>query len=399
MHAGLAAEEDQRRAFDLHLALIDEEDQRRQEDLLVALNREEDSRRTGDLNRGLAAEESLRRANREVARLNARQATATSIPFSHDLPSTHPGLTFGPRRGSDGSFIVPSGESITRGMAASEQSRRESQYRMTGGAEMSEIISQWTYDPAGAMFGATIGDMVGLGTSLFRDDGLTVNPFTGAELTAEQVFNAKFGLFTAGLGEINLAASVIGRGASSLPNSLRFNNEGSTFNQMVQGGTRSGLENYIPPRSAELGEITSIAELRATAAFPGPDGVPVAGGVTLDDLFDLATLNGRQVEFGIGTRANSSGAVENIVVSGGYRNGVPSIGFPDDIYPIAHVHPVPGPLQHLPSSADLSFMQGRVSGLLQRNPGATIPPHHIVYGRSGAYTSFSPLPFNYFSKP
>ncbi|NKF21313.1 hypothetical protein [Solimonas marina] len=149
------------------------------------------------------------RSNDEVASLNAVQAAGTSIPFSPDLPSMDGALMFG-AKGPDGKFSLPSDNQVARGMAAAEQSRRDALYQMTGGAEMSATVSQWTYDPVGAALGATVGDIAALGTSLFRDDGLTVNPFTGRELTPEEFFNAKFDLLTICAAEATAALRVAG---------------------------------------------------------------------------------------------------------------------------------------------------------------------------------------------
>lgn len=141
-----------------------------------------------------------------------------------------------------------------------------------------------------------------------------------------------------------------------------------------------------------VGDSASIDYLKATGAFPGPKGVVIEGPHSFGDLYELSTLNGRTIEFGLGQRVAPGGQVEYVVNSG----GISKIGFPNDVYPIAHTHPTVNSFQTTPSMQDLNIMQDRVSTLLANNPGTPIPPHYIIYSPT-EYTAFSPLPFNYFN--
>jgi hypothetical protein len=134
-----------------------------------------------------------------------------------------------------------------------------------------------------------------------------------------------------------------------------------------------------------------MAELKASGGFPGPQGVVIDGPHSFSDLFELSTLNGRTIEFGLGQRIGANGQIEYVVNNG----GISKIGFPRDVYPIAHTHPTVNRFQMQPSTQDLNFMQDRVSTYLASNPGSSIPPHYIIYSPM-EYTAFSPLPYSYF---
>ena len=126
------------------------------------------------------------------------------------------------------------------------------------------------------------------------------------------------------------------------------------------------------------------------------EGVVLSGDYSFGDLYNLSTLNGRAVEFGVGTRIGLNGDPETLLFSGGYINGKPAIKFPTDAYPLAHVHPIADEFQALPSTQDLQVMQARVTDYLNLNPGAPIPAHYVIYSSGGETTAFSPLPIGYF---
>ena len=153
----------------------------------------------------------------------------------------------------------------------------------------------------------------------------------------------------------------------------------------------SSIGDFIPPKSFGVGDSASIDYLKATGAFPGPRGVAIEGPHSFGDLYELSTLNGRTIEFGLSQRVGAGGQIEYVVNNG----GVGKIGFPSDVYPVAHTHPTVNRFQSMPSNADLNAMQNRVTTFLENNPGASIPPHYIIYSPT-EYTAFSPLPFNYF---
>ena len=157
------------------------------------------------------------------------------------------------------------------------------------------------------------------------------------------------------------------------------------------GQSGSSINDFVPPKSLGVGDKASIDFLKESGAFPGPKGVVIDGPHSFSDLYELSTLNGRTIEFGLGQRINANGQVEFVVNNG----GISKIGFPNDVYPIAHTHPTVNSFQTSPSNADLNFMQDRVSTFLQNNPGSSIPLHYIIYSPN-EYTVFSPLPYNYF---
>jgi hypothetical protein len=154
-----------------------------------------------------------------------------------------------------------------------------------------------------------------------------------------------------------------------------------------------GIEDFIPPKSPDVGETTTIRELLDTGAFPGPKGTILRdANVAHEDLYKLSTLNGRTIEFGLGYKSGPSGERVLSVNNGGIR----TIGFDADIYPLAHTHPTPNVFQTSPSTADLNIMQQKVSRLRIENPIAPIEPHYIIYSADEVPTAFSPLPFDYF---
>ncbi|TSJ84657.1 hypothetical protein [Chitinimonas sp. BJB300] len=156
--------------------------------------------------------------------------------------------------------------------------------------------------------------------------------------------------------------------------------------------TGGGGGDFIPSRSFGVGDSASISYLKETGAFPGPNGVVVQGPHSFGDLYELSTLNGRTIEFGLGQRIGTNGQIEHVVNNG----GISRVGFPSDVYPIAHTHPTVNKFQTSPSNADLDIMQRKVSTLLENNPKASIPPHYIIYSPT-EYTAFSPLPYDYFN--
>ncbi len=92
------------------------------------------------------------------------------------------------------------------------------------------------------------------------------------------------------------------------------------------------------------------------------------------------------MEFGVGL--NQSG--EAVILNGGINK------FPSrPMYIQSHAHPIVNEFQMTPSAADLDYMQGRVTNLLHNSPGASIPPHEIIWSPTEPPTRFSPLPKNY----
>nr|WP_321945856.1 hypothetical protein [Paraburkholderia sp. J10-1] len=85
-----------------------------------------------------------------------------------------------------------------------------------------------------------------------------------------------------------------------------------------------GLTSSRFPRSEGLGTHATIDELRATSALPGEQGVIVTDpAVRFGDVYELATLGGRQVEFSLVTERVDGALVKKLYSGDAWTSPVP----------------------------------------------------------------------------
>lgn len=129
-------------------------------------------------------------------------------------------------------------------------------------------------------------------------------------------------------------------------------------------------------RTPGLGTHTTMAELRASGALPGVDGVILTDKtVRYSDVYGLATQGGRRVEFSL-----VSETIDGVRMRKLYSGDAWSSPVPRDARLIGHAHPNPGATQMWPSPADMGIANARYFRSLQTNPSAGPVPNHIFWG-------------------
>ncbi|RQQ00438.1 LysM peptidoglycan-binding domain-containing protein [Burkholderia stagnalis] len=129
-------------------------------------------------------------------------------------------------------------------------------------------------------------------------------------------------------------------------------------------------------RTDGLGTHSTMAELRVTGALPGEQGVIVSDRtVRFGDVYDLATLGGRRVEFSLVTERVDGAVVKKLYSGDAWTSPVPR-----DARLIGHVHPNENVFQMWPSTQDMNMVNARYFRELTSNPNATPLPTRIFWG-------------------
>ncbi|WP_124920373.1 hypothetical protein [Burkholderia stagnalis] len=138
------------------------------------------------------------------------------------------------------------------------------------------------------------------------------------------------------------------------------------------GGT--GSARFV--RTEGLGTHSTMAELRTTGALPGEQGVILSDRtVRFGDVYDLATLGGRRVEFSLVTERMDGAVVKKLYSGDAWTSPVPR-----DARLIGHVHPNENAFQMWPSTQDMNMVNARYFRELMNNPNATPLPTRIFWG-------------------
>jgi RHS repeat-associated protein len=136
---------------------------------------------------------------------------------------------------------------------------------------------------------------------------------------------------------------------------------------------RSGGSGLMYPRTAGLGPTTTTAELMASGALPGIEGVTLAQrSVRFGDLHQLSILGGREVEFAL---TRESGAFRL------YSGGAGTVATPSGARVIGHTHPG-GTM--LPSATDINSINNAWLRQLSVQPYTPAVPSRVIWGGGNA---------------
>lgn len=134
------------------------------------------------------------------------------------------------------------------------------------------------------------------------------------------------------------------------------------------------------PRTEGLGTHSTMADLRATGALPGEQGVIITDRtVRFGDVYELGTLGGRQVEFSLVTEYAEGSLVKKLYSGDAWTSPVPR-----DSRLLGHVHPNENAFQLWPSTQDMNMVNARYFRELMVNPNATPAPTRIFWGPGNA---------------
>jgi hypothetical protein len=175
----------------------------------------------------------------------------------------------------------------------------------------------------------------------------------------------------AALAEVNLAAltTILGARFTVGRGSAVANSE-----MLAQSGGVGAARLF--PKTEGLGSHASIAELRATGALPGTEGVIVTDRtVRFGDVYELGTLRNNPVEFSLVTERVDGVLVKKLYSGDAWRSPVPTDG-----RLIGHVHPNENALQMWPSRQDMNMVNDRYFRALQVNPNVLPAPTRIFWG-------------------
>ncbi|WP_426165686.1 LysM peptidoglycan-binding domain-containing protein [Pseudoduganella sp. R-34] len=141
----------------------------------------------------------------------------------------------------------------------------------------------------------------------------------------------------------------------------------------AQAGGRPGTHFE---RTEGLGSHASIADLRASGALPGTEGVIVTDRtVRFGDIYELGTLGGRKVEFSLTTERVDGKLVKKLYSGDAWTSAVPR-----DSRLIGHVHPNETPTQQWPSTQDMNTVNARYFREVEVEPTARPTPSRIFWG-------------------
>ena len=173
---------------------------------------------------------------------------------------------------------------------------------------------------------------------------------------------------------VQQAPAVAGRwGSVSKGSSAAANNSDFVAQPGGIGGSRF-------PRSEGLGTHASMAELKATGALPGDQGVIITDRtVRFGDVYELGTLGGRTVEFALVTERVDGALVKKLYSGDGWSSPVPR-----DARLIGHVHPNDNAFKLWPSTQDMNMVNARYFRELAKNPNAKPAPTRIFWGSGDA---------------
>jgi hypothetical protein len=168
--------------------------------------------------------------------------------------------------------------------------------------------------------------------------------------------------------------AVAGRlGPVSKGNSIAANNSDFVAQPGWLGGSKF-------PRSEGLGTHTTMAELKATGALPGEQGVIITDRtVRFGDVYELGTLGGRNVEFALVTERVNGSLVKKLYSGDAWTSPVPR-----DARLIGHVHPNDNAFKLWPSTQDMNMVNARYFRELAKNPDARPAPTRIFWGPGDA---------------
>ncbi|OXI87196.1 hypothetical protein CFB40_16100 [Burkholderia sp. AU31652] len=148
---------------------------------------------------------------------------------------------------------------------------------------------------------------------------------------------------------------------------------GTSVEMAAQAGGAGGAR-FV--RTDGLGTHSTMAELRTTGALPGEQGVILSDRtVRFGDVYDLATLGGRRVEFSLVTERVDGAVVKKLYSGDAWTSPVPR-----DARLIGHVHPNENAFQMWPSTQDMNMVNARYFRELTSNPNATPLPTRIFWG-------------------
>ncbi len=130
------------------------------------------------------------------------------------------------------------------------------------------------------------------------------------------------------------------------------------------------------PRTDGLATHSTMADLRATGALPGEQGVIITDRtVRFGDVYELGTLGGRQVEFSLVTEYSEGSLVKKLYSGDAWTSPVPR-----DSRLLGHVHPNENAFQLWPSTQDMNMVNARYFRDLMVNPNAAPAPTRIFWG-------------------
>ncbi|MGC7935866.1 hypothetical protein [Pandoraea pneumonica] len=156
-----------------------------------------------------------------------------------------------------------------------------------------------------------------------------------------------------------------------------------------------GAGNLRFARTEGLGTHATMAELRASGALPGEQGVIVTDRtVRFGDVYELGTLGGRKVEFSLVTERVDDQLVKKLYSGDAWTSPVPR-----DARLIGHVHPNESAFQVWPSTQDMNMVNARYFRSLIVNPSAAPQPTRIFWGPGNTdntifYPGFGKTPFS-----
>ncbi|WP_183004809.1 hypothetical protein [Achromobacter sp. UMC71] len=166
-----------------------------------------------------------------------------------------------------------------------------------------------------------------------------------------------------------------------LPSDSKFVHGGDKVPPSVDLTAQAGgLGGIRFPRTEGLGTHASMAELRASGALPGLDGVIITDRtVRFGDVFELGTLGGRTVEFSLVVERIDGQLVKKLYSGDAWASPVPR-----DSRLIGHVHPNENSFQRWASGEDMEVVNARYFRALESNPNAVALPSRIFWGAGDA---------------
>ncbi|WP_155631775.1 hypothetical protein [Burkholderia stagnalis] len=130
-------------------------------------------------------------------------------------------------------------------------------------------------------------------------------------------------------------------------------------------------------RTEGLGPHSTMADLRATGALPGDQGGILSDRtVRFGDVYELAILGGRRVEFSLVTERIDGSVVKKLYSGDAWTSPVPR-----DARLIGHVPPNENAFQMWPSAQDMNMVNARYFRELSTNSGVAPMPTRIFGGR------------------